>query len=103
MTRSKYEFYQESSLSQKLAHRQPEYSDYAGSDPAISLTLAVLNTLHKHKMIDLKKGGWPFLKDLLNEQRKATFATSERVNEITKMGMQMPKAEDEFYGSDSDA
>lgn len=102
MTRSKYEFYKEASLSQQLAHRHPEYKDYAGADPDISLTLALLNVLEQHKMIDLKKGGWKFVKDLLNEQRKAKFATSERVNEITKMGLQMPKAEDEFYGGTED-
>ena len=102
MTRSKSEFYRESSLSQQLAHRHPEYKDYAGADPGISLTLALMNVLHNHKKIDVTKGGWLFVKDLLNEQRKAKFATSERVNEITKMGLQMPKAEDEFYGSDSD-
>ena len=102
MSRSKYEFYKEASLSQQLAHRHPEYSDYAGADPDISMTLALMNVLHKHEKIDVTKGGWKFVKDLLNEQRKAKFATSERVNEITKMGLQMPKAEDEFYGSDSD-
>jgi len=32
--------------------------------------------------------------DLLDVQRKAAFATSEKTNEITKMGLQMPKAED---------
>jgi hypothetical protein len=102
LTRSKYEFYRQSSLSQQLAHRHPEYKEYAGTDPEISLTLALMNTLHKHEKIDLEKGGWKFVRDLLNEQRKAKFATSERVNEITKMGLQMPKAEDEFYGEDSD-
>jgi len=50
-------------------------------------------------MIDLNDPNWKFIKDLLNEQRKATFATSEKVNEITKMGLQMPKAEDEFGGT----
>lgn len=98
-SRSKYEFYKEASLSQKLAHRHPEYSDYAGSDKNISITLALFNVLAKHKMIDLNEPNWKFIKDLLNEQRKATFATSEKVNEITKMGLQMPKAEDEFGGT----
>ena len=98
MTRSKYEFYKEASLSQQLAHRHPEYKDYAGADPDTSLILALINVLHNHKKIDHTKGDWKFVKDLLNEQRKALFATSERVNEISKMGMQMPKAEDEFYG-----
>lgn len=98
-SRSKYEFYKEASLSQQLAHRYPEYKEYAGSDPEISLTLALFNILAKHKMIDLNEPNWKFIKDLLNEQRKATFATSEKVNEITKMGLQMPKAEDEFGGT----
>lgn len=102
MVRSKYEFYKEASLSQQLAHRHPEYKDYAGADPDISLVLAVLNVMDRHKMINLKDPSWKFVKDLLNEQRKAIFATSEKVNEITKMGLQMPKAEDEFYGTDPD-
>ena len=99
-SRSKYEFYKEASLSQQLAHRMPEYSEYAGSDPDISKTIALLNHLHNHKLIDLKDPNWKFVKDLLNEQRKAIFATSPKVNEITKMGLQMPKAEDEFGGTD---
>ena len=98
--RSKYEFRQEASLSQKLAHKHEEFSDYAGADKNISLSLALFNVLHAHKMIDLNEPSWKFTKDLLNEQRKAIFATSEKVNEITKMGLQMPKAEDEFYGTD---
>lgn len=102
-SRSKYEFYKEASLSQQLAHRHPEYSDYAGADTRISLTLALFNVLAKHGKINLEEPSWKFIKDLLNEQRKAIFATSEKVNEITKMGLQMPKAEDEFYGAEDDA
>lgn len=102
-SRSKYEFYREASLSQQLAHRHPEFGDYAGADREISLTLALFNTLNEFGMIDLEEPGWKFVKALLNEQRKAIFATSEKVNEITKMGLQMPKAEDEFFGTDTDA
>ena len=93
-SRSKYEIYKEASLSQQLAHKHPEYSEYAGSDPKISLTLALFNVLSKHGKINLEEPGWKFVKDLLNEQRKAIFATSEKVNEITKMGLQMPRAEE---------
>ncbi len=103
MTRSKYEFWKEASLSQQLAHRHNEYKDYAGTDPKISMSIANLNTLAEFGMIDLDAFIWRFTKALLNEQRKAKFATSEKVNEITKMGLQMPKAEDEFYGSDTDS
>lgn len=98
MSRSKYEFFQEASLSQQLANRYREYTEYAGSDQKISLTIAILNILHKHKKIDLTQPSWKLIKDLLNEQRKATFATSERVNEITKMGLQMPKGDDIYHG-----
>ena len=41
-SRSKYEFYKEASLSQQLAHRHPEYSEYAGADTRISLTLSAI-------------------------------------------------------------
>ena len=99
-SRSKYEFYKMASLSQQLARRHPEYSEYAGADTKISLILALFNVLAKHGKIDLNEPGWKFVKDLLNEQRKAIFATSEKVNEITKMGLQMPKAEDEVDGLD---
>ncbi len=101
MSRSKYEFYKEASLSQQLAYRHPEFADYAGADPSISISLAVLNILAKHGKIDLEKGGFKFLKDLLNEQRKAIFATSEKVNEITKMGLQMPKGTSEVDFDDN--
>ena len=99
-SRSKYQFYQESSLSQKLAHRMPEYSQYAGTDQKTSLALARLKIFSDHGIIDLNEPAFKLIYALLNEKRKALFATSEKVNEITKMGLQMPKAEDEFYGTD---
>ena len=92
-TRSKYEFYQEASLSSQLAQRMPEYSDYAGSDPQISIAIANLNVFIKQGYLD---GETPMIKlmmALLHERRKASFATSERTNEITKMGLQMPKSD----------
>ena len=94
-SRSKYQFYQESSLSQKLAHRHPEYSEYAGTDQRISLKIATFKTFAHFGYIDLEEPGIKLLMYLLNEKRKAMFATSEKVNEITKMGLQMPRAEDE--------
>lgn len=101
-SRSKYEFIQEASLSQRLAHRMPEYSMYAGTNPNISLTLAVFNVLESFKILDFENTDLKIVRAILNEQRKALFATSERVNEITKMGLQMPKGEDIFSGSAED-
>lgn len=100
-SRGKYQFWKESSLSQKLAHRHPEYQEYAGTDRKISDSIATLNILGQFGILDLEEPSIKFVKALLNEQRKSAFATSEKVNEITKMGLQMPKAEDVYFG-DSD-
>lgn len=99
-SRSKYQFYQEASLSQKLSFKHPEFRDYAGSHTETSEALANLRIFAAFGLIDLDKGPAKLLYALLNEKRKAMFATSEKVNEISKMGMMMPKAEDEFYGTD---
>lgn len=103
MSRSKYEFFKEASLSQQLAHRMKEYIDYAGADPKTSLTLARLRVLGEAGIINLKDKGISLLWNLLNEKRKALFATSDKVNEITKMGLQMPKAEYVYIGEDEDS
>jgi len=99
-SRSKYQFYKESSLSQQLANKDRIYMKLAGSDPQTSESIGFLTVLGAHGFIDLKDPTWKLVLDLLDMTRKARFATSEKVNEITKMGMQMPKAEDEFYGTD---
>lgn len=97
MSRSKYEFIQEASLSQKLANKDSDYVELAGANPKISRTIQRLKVLAKHKIINLKD--FQLILDLLNGDRKALFATSEKVNEITKMGLQMPRGED-IVGAD---
>jgi len=100
-SRSKYEFWKESSLSQQLSNKDPIYKQLAGSDPKTSKTIGVLTILGQHEILDLKDPNIMLLMDILNVIRKALFATSEKTNEITKMGLQMPKAEDVYFG-DSD-
>lgn len=92
--RSKYEFWKESSLSQKLAHKIPIYTKLAGSDPQTSISIGFFEIMGEHGLIDVEEPGIKLILDLLNVKRQALFATSEKVNEITKMGMQMPKGED---------
>ena len=92
-SRSKNEFIQEASLSQQLASRYPEFAEYAGSDPQVSTAIANLNVFIKLGVLDGESQGIKLVLAILNERRKALFATSERVNEITKMGLQMPRAE----------
>ena len=91
---SKYQFYQEASLSSKLSHKDPIYSKLAGSDRELSNSIGFLLIMGQHKLIDLEEPSIKLMLDILDVQRKAAFATSDKTNEISKMGMQMPKGED---------
>lgn len=94
MSKSKYEFYKEASLSQQLADTYPLYTQLAGADREISDMIAVLSYMTKPENIELSKTDpIKWLIGLLNVKRMSAFATSEKTNEITKMGLQMPKAE----------
>lgn len=91
-SRTKYQFYQEASLSQKLADKIPILAKLSGTDPEISDSIAVLTYLNDPR--NFKKSGIEFMLGLLDVLRLSHFATSERNNEITKMGLMMPKSED---------
>ena len=93
-SRSKYEFWKEASLSQKLSASIPIYQKLAGSDPETSESIGIFLKLGELGYIDLTEPTWVLMMGLLDVKRMAKFATSEKVNEITKMGMQMPKGED---------
>ena len=95
MSKSKYEFYREASLSQKLADKYSLYTMLAGADKEISDKIAILTYLHDPENEKTRvEDPVQWLIGLLNVLRMSAFATSERTNEITKMGLQMPKAED---------
>lgn len=95
-SRTKFQFYQEASLSQKLSDADTDYRRLAGTDRQISDSIGFLMVLGKHDLIDLEEPTMALMMDLLDIQRKSAFATSEKTNEITKMGLQMPKGEDEI-------
>ena len=94
MSQSKYEFWKEASLSQKLADKIPIYQRLAGSDSELSDSIGVLLVLCEFGILNEKDPNTKLLLAILDVQRKARFATSDKVNEITKMGLQMPKGED---------
>jgi len=100
-SRSKYQFYQEASLSQKLSDKIPNLAKLSGTDQEISDAIAVLTYINDPETFTdtktgKKKSGIEFMLGLLDILRLSHFATSERTNEITKMGLMMPKAEDEI-------
>ena len=92
MSQSKYEFWKEASLSQKLSDKIPILQKLSGTDIEISDAIAVLTFLNDPE--NLKKSGIDFMLGLLDVLRLSHFATSERNNEITKMGLMMPQSQD---------
>lgn len=93
-SRTKYQFFQEASLSQKLADKDPIYQQLAGADPEISESIGILLVLCELKIMNKDDPNVKLILAILDVKRKARFATSEKTNEITKMGLQMPRAED---------
>lgn len=91
--RSRYEFYQESTMSQKLAAKIPRYQKLAGADRELSESIGILLVLCDKGLLNKEDPNIKLMLALLDVQRMAAFATSERTNEITKMGMQMPRGE----------
>ena len=78
----------------------PEYIDLAGSDPQTSIKIQFIKDCITAGFIDGESELIKFFLKQLNGRRKALFATSEKFNEITKMGLQMPKSDDVWSGKD---
>jgi hypothetical protein len=89
-------FRQGASLSQQLADNDAIYTQLAGSDPELAQTIGVLLVLIKLKYLPDNKST-QLLLALLDVRRKAIFSNSEKTNEITKMGLQMPRSESVYY------
>lgn len=99
-TRSKSEFRQDASLSQQLSDQNPQFRKLAGCNLKASLAIARIEALGKLGYLDMKSPMIELGLAMLDAQRMAEFATSETVNEITKMGLMMPKSKEEFGKED---
>ena len=93
---SRIDFARNEAMASYLAALEPIYQKLAGADKAISDKIAFFEALSKEKLIDLEQPEIKLLLTILDFKRKARFATSERTNEITKMGLQMPKSKREI-------
>lgn len=87
---SDYEFRQQSTMSQQLADMNRDYVDLAGSDTKISRKIQRLKNCVRLGMIDPQFAETMLL--FLNGDRMAIFATSEKLSDITKLGLQMPQS-----------
>ena len=92
---SDFEFRQQASLSQKVSYDIPLIRKLAGSDPQISDSIAVLSYINDPE--NFKKPPVEFMLGLLDVLRLSRFATSEKTNEISKMGFMLPSKELSYY------
>ena len=91
------EYRYQASLSQQLANKDSIYMKLAGSNPELSKSIGVLLVLCELKLLNENDPNIKLLLALMDVQRKAEFATSEKTNEISKMGMQMPKSDAVYF------
>ena len=92
---SDFEFRQQTSLSQRVGFKIPLMQMLAGSDPQISDGIAVMSYINDPE--NFKKTPAEFTIGLLNVLRLSRFATSEKTNEISKMGFMLPAKEMSYY------
>lgn len=92
---TKYYTYQQASLSQKVSFKDKIFQKLAGADKELSDSIGVLLILCENGILDKDNPSIQLMLSILDVQRKARFATSEKTNEITKLGFMSPKADDD--------
>jgi len=100
-SRNDFEFRQQGLMSQTLSDMDPIFRDISGCDKETADAIGVFVVLDQHKVIDLKNPSWALIMDILKVKVKVSLATSDKTNEITKMGFRMPK-KDLVYDGDAD-
>lgn len=76
-------------MSQRVSHENPIMQKLSGTDQEISDSIAVLTYLGEKGLMDKKDT--EFILGLLDVLRLSHLATSEKTNEITKLGFMLPK------------
>lgn len=97
---SDYQFHQQASLSQQLAHKDPIYEKLAGSDVELSKKIATLLVLCEFGVLDENDPNIKLMLAIYDAWRKAILASKETTDIITKMGLQMAKGASEVDFSD---
>ena len=98
MTKSEAEIFQDSLMGQRLAYDDSDFKELAGTDPKTSLKIQSLKDLISLGILDKEDPLVNMMLVLLNGRRKALFATSPQVNEISKMSMMLPKGVEAYSG-----
>lgn len=93
-TDSKYYTYQQASLSQKVAFKDNIFQKLSGADIALSTKISNILVLCEFGLLDKNDPSIKLMLGLLDGQRKAILAASEKTDIITKLGFLSPKADD---------
>lgn len=80
------------SLSQQVSDEIKDLQFLAGTDPETSLAIQRLKVFGRHGLINLDSPIMKLALDLLDGERLARFATSDKTNEVTKLGLMLPKS-----------
>ena len=94
---SNFEFRQQASLSQQLSDSDKIFQKLSGSNPELSKSIGVLLVLCERGILNANNPNIKLLLAILDVQRKAEFATSEKTNEISKMGFMLPKSDAVYF------
>ena len=92
-SRSKENFREQASLSQQASDKEARLKKYVGADRGISDKLADIDTLIEEGLISKNDPRIKYMGKQLDNRRLARLATSERLNEITKLGFLLPKSD----------
>ena len=101
-SQSKDNFREQASLSQQASDKEARLKKYVGADRGISDKLADIDTLVEEGFISANDARIKYMKRQLDNRRLARLATSEKLNEITKLGFLLPKADNIISSFDDD-
>ena len=101
-SQSKDNFREQASLSQQASDKEARLKKYVGADRGISDKLADIDTLVEEGFISANDPRIKYMKRQLDNRRLARLATSEKLNEITKLGFLLPKADNIISSFDDD-
>lgn len=80
-------------LGQQISAKDPNFVDYAGCDTELSLKLSRINILEQYGFFQaIPESILAFIKDLIKEQIKAIMASSEKMDNLSKLSFRNPKA-----------
>lgn len=85
------DFFERISLAQEISNNDPNIQDYAGCDTELSIKLAQINVLIDHELLE-ETEDILLIKDILKEKIKAVMASSDKMDNFSKLGFRTPRS-----------